>query len=101
MRDKIPVQISREFFDDITEIAKIEKREHLDVLNEVLSKGIQEKKIELAVKLYAEEKISLWKAAKLAGVSLWSMINILKNRKVEINYSKENLKSDILALEAK
>jgi len=37
----------------------------------------------------------MWRAAELAGVSLREMMIILKELRVELNYSIEDLESDI------
>jgi len=47
--------------------------------------------------LYREGKVSLWKAAKIAGLSLWEMIDLLAREKVLLNYTIEDLREDIEA----
>jgi predicted HTH domain antitoxin len=50
----------------------------------------------LAVELYREGNLSLGKAAELAGFkSRWEMLLLLKEKKVPINYSVEELEEDI------
>jgi len=48
---------------------------------------IQAKKLELAVKLYVEEKVSLQKAAQIAGLKLEAFINELRKRGVSVPLS--------------
>jgi len=53
----------------------------------------------LAVELYREEKLSLGKAKELAGLSTkWEMIQLLNERKVELNYSMDDWQSDLETL---
>ncbi|NJO14787.1 MAG: DUF29 family protein [Thioploca sp.] len=53
----------------------------------------------LAVELYREEKLSLGKAKELAGLSTkWEMIQLLNERKVDLNYSTDDWQSDLETL---
>jgi predicted HTH domain antitoxin len=47
-----------------------------------LAKAIANRKIEKALALYSSGKVTLWKASKIAGLSLWEMTGIVKQRKI-------------------
>ena len=53
----------------------------------------------LAIELYREGKVSLGKAAEIAGVSKWEMIEILASKNVPIQYDIKDLEKDIKTLE--
>ncbi|MCK4394908.1 UPF0175 family protein [Candidatus Bipolaricaulota bacterium] len=70
---------------------------------EVIDEGVRhilrshpEYKIEIAVKRYKEEVVSLGKAADLAGISLEEMKEILKTRGIALKgpESREEIKED-------
>lgn len=52
----------------------------------------------IAIELYREEKISMGKAAEIAGVSKIEMMGILREKKVPLQYSKKDLEEDLKAL---
>lgn len=53
----------------------------------------------LAVELYREGKLSLGKAAELAGVkSKWEMLMLLSERGVPLDYTAEDAKDDLRTL---
>ena len=53
----------------------------------------------LAVELYREGKLSLGKAAELAGAkSKWEMLMLLNERGVPIDYTSEDAKDDLQTL---
>jgi predicted HTH domain antitoxin len=53
----------------------------------------------LAVELYREGKLSLGKAAELAGAkSKWEMLMLLRERGVPIDYTSEDAKEDLQTL---
>ena len=53
----------------------------------------------LAIELYRERKVSLGKAAEIAGVSKWEMMEILASKNIPIQYDVEDLEKDIKTLE--
>lgn len=60
--------------------------EQSSLIRRLLKMSINEEKIEIAVKMYIDEKISLGKAAELAGVSIWEMLDELKRRNIALKY---------------
>jgi len=53
----------------------------------------------LAIELYREGKISLGKAAEIAKVSKWEMMEILASKGIPLQYDEEDLKEDVETLE--
>jgi predicted HTH domain antitoxin len=52
-------------------------------------------KLELALKQYINDKISLGKAAEIADISIWEMLDELKKRKITLNYRIEDAEKEI------
>ncbi len=99
MKDKlmtlrIPLEIDKE----IEELARIKDTDKSKLVRELIFLGVKEKKLEEAVKLYAHGKITLWKAARLAGLSLWKMIEVMEERRIPAQYGKKELEEDIKVL---
>jgi predicted HTH domain antitoxin len=42
--------------------------------------------------------VTSWKAAQLAGVSLWSFLEVFREKDVLIQYSEHDLEEDLKAL---
>jgi len=57
-----------------------------------------ELKIELAVSLYTQGRLSIGKARYLAGLSLWEFRQLLASRRISPHYEVEELKEDIATL---
>ena len=53
----------------------------------------------LAIELYREGKVSLGKAAEIAGVNKWEMMEFLASKNISIQYDVEDLEKDIKTLE--
>ncbi|MDI6640328.1 MAG: UPF0175 family protein, partial [Methanocellales archaeon] len=69
------------------------------IIRELLTRGIKEKKLDDAIERYRQGKITLWKASRIANISLWKIIEVLKERHVELQYGSEELRDDLKALE--
>ena len=91
---RMPVDVEKE----IEMLASEEGKDKSKIIRELLKSGIKEKKIEHALKLYKEGKITLWKAARVSDVSLWRMMEILRERKITIQYGERELSEDLKAL---
>ena len=94
MTFRIPIEINKE----IEELASVEDSDKSKLIRELIILGIKERKLKESIKLYIEGKISLWKAARLADISLWKMTEILEEKKINIQYGERELKEDLKAL---
>ncbi len=56
---------------------------------------LKERKLEQALKLYSEGKVTLWKAARLTNISLWEIMEIIKEKNIKIQYGEKELKEDL------
>jgi len=92
---RIPLKVDIE----IGEMASFEDSDKSKLLRELIVLGIRERKLERALKLYSDGKVSLWKASRLADYSLWKMIDVLRERKISIQYGEKELREDLKALE--
>jgi len=55
-------------------------------------------KLENAIELYKKGQVTGWKAARLAGISLWCFYDVLAQRGVLIQYSERDLEEDLKPL---
>lgn len=99
MKEKlVTFRMSVEIEKDIEKLTIVYDTDKSKLMRELLRLGIQKKKIEQSLFLYQEGKVSLWKAASLADVSLWKMIDILKEKKINLQYGEKEISEDFKAL---
>ncbi|MEK6824761.1 MAG: UPF0175 family protein [Nanoarchaeota archaeon] len=91
---RLPVEIDRE----IEKMAYMKDSDKSKILRELIIIGIRERKIQEAIRLYQEGKVTLWKAARLADISLWKMMEIVAKMKIIAQYGERELKEDLKAL---
>ncbi|MFB6088523.1 MAG: UPF0175 family protein [Candidatus Aenigmatarchaeota archaeon] len=92
---QIGFRTSKEIEQELTELAKMEKRSKSEEARIVLEKGLKERKKELAIEKYIQGEITLEKAAEIAGVSVWEMIEVLKERKISYNLDVEAVEKNL------
>lgn len=84
--------------DYLREIDSIAKERGLDratLIRQLLITGIKEYKVKMAVELYRAEKISIGKATEIAGVSIWEMVDILREQKIPLAYRISDAREEI------
>lgn len=75
---------------------------HLVIEDETLAAARmspEELKLELALSLYARERLTLGQAARLAGISQWRFQQALVAREMAVPYDETELKADQEQLE--
>jgi predicted HTH domain antitoxin len=88
---RLPADIEKE----LEKLAKREKVKKTVLFRKVLIIGLQELKEDYAMELYRQGKVTLWKAAELAGLSLWEMIDRIREKKIPVKYDVEDAKDDL------
>jgi len=79
----------------LREIADKEGKDRSTLIREMLEYGVKEKGLAQAVDLYRTGQVTGWRAAQLAGVSLWNFYRILGEKGVLIQYSEHDLEEDL------
>jgi len=73
----------------------------LEVPQDVLDSArltVPELKVEMAVYLYAQRRLSIGKARELAGMGLWEFRQVLASRHIPPHYDIDDLDADVAAL---
>jgi len=99
MAEVLTLRVEKELRQQLDDISDAEEKDRSEVIRELLFVGIQERRVTHALDEYKGGRITLWKAARSAGVSLWRMLEILKERKIELQYGLEELRQDFTPLE--
>lgn len=91
----ISTRIPDEMGKVLEEIEEEEKADRATVVRKLLAKGIEDWRRERALQLYREGKITLWLAARRAGISLREMMGLAAERGIEFRYTEKDLAEDI------
>ena len=98
MTDAISLRLSEETLRKLDDLSTREGKDRSTLIRELLEKGIKEKDLDNAVEKYKRGEATGWRAAQLAGVSLWNFIKVLDERGVLLQYGERDLERDLAAL---
>ena len=91
---RLPLELVRE----LELIEDVEQSDRSTTVRRLLSKAIQQWKLEHYARLYGDGKLTLARTARDAGVSLWEMMDYARARKVPAQYDLEDLEQDLGAI---
>lgn len=97
LTDVISTRVSDKLAQDLKEIEEEEQSDRATTIRKLLIRAIKEWKMEHALKLYHEGKVTLWRAARLAEVSLREMMEKAAQKGIEFKYTGKDLEEDIQA----
>ena len=92
---RLPLELVRE----LEFIEDVEQSDRSTTVRRLLAKAIQQWKLEHYVRLYGDGKLTLARAARDAGVSLWEMMDHARARKVPAQYDLEDLNRDLRTIQ--
>jgi predicted HTH domain antitoxin len=95
LSETLSLRIPKATAKKLREIANKEQKDRSTLIREILEQGVKEKNMEHAVELYRTGQITGWKAAQLAGISLWNFYKVIAEKGVLIQYSKQDLEEDL------
>lgn len=99
MSERLSIVIPSEMNEDIKKLQKILKMDKSTVIRHLLSKSIRDVKIQTLLDEYRKGKLSLGKAAELAGVNLWEFIEHCRRNQIKLDLTEEEVEIGIRRVE--
>lgn len=97
MTEVISTRIPNDVAKELKKIEKEEKTDRATIIRKLLATGIQQWKMEHALRLYRKGKVTLWRAARLAGLTLREMMQLTAKEGIQFQYTAKDLQEDIEA----
>lgn len=91
----VSVRLDNQIVKDIEFLMKDYKADRSEVIRRLIDRGLRQAKIEKVIELLRQQKISIGKAAKLAGVTIYEMIELCKKHEIRIGYTRDDLRRDL------
>ena len=79
-------------------IGGVEQGDRSATVRQLLTRGVHDWKLEHYARQYGDRKLTLARAAREAGVSLWEMMDYARSRKMAAQYELEDLQQDLKSL---
>jgi len=93
--EAVTARLPRDMLREVERLAKKLKVDRSELIRRLLDFALQQERIEEAVRAYQEGKVTLWKAAEMAGLSLREMMELARVRKIAVSYTIDDLRRDI------
>ena len=93
--EAVTARLPRDMLKEVERLAQKEKVDRSELIRRLLDFALQQKRIEEAVRAYQEGKVTLWKAAEMAGISLREMMELARTKKIPVSYTLDDLRRDI------
>ena len=87
-----------ELYGEILEYAREKGIPKTMALRELAREGIKRWRLKKALALYRKGKITLWKASRMAGLSLSKMVEVAASERIPIHYRAEDLERDFKSI---
>lgn len=94
----VTARVPEDLYEAIESIREEEQTDRSTAVKRLLQRGVDDWRVEAAVRRYRDRELSLGAAAEYADLSIWRMLDVLEERNVEINYTEEDLEADIAAV---
>jgi predicted HTH domain antitoxin len=97
---QINLRVPEEVASDLDQLAEQEHATRIDVARQILLEGVAERKRALALELYRQGRASKSKAAALAGISLWELMDLIEREGVPSSYTLQEAVEEVRRLVA-
>ncbi len=95
---QINVRVPGKVASDLDKLAEQEHASRVDLTRQILLDGIRQHKQDLGLRLYREGKISKSRAAEIAGLSLWEMMDLIEQAEVPAPYTVQDAVEEVRRL---
>ena len=95
MAQTVSVRISEETLAEVDRLADRLKTDRSEALRRFLERGLREARLDVALELLRESRVSMGRAAELAGVTLYEMLDLARQRGVQSGYGAQDLDRDL------
>ncbi len=91
----VTTRLPPEVLEEIEGIAEQDRIDRSEIIRRLLDQALAQRRVDKAVDAYRNRKVSMWRAAEMAKVSLREIMSLMKDLRVELNYTVEDLERDL------
>lgn len=95
MTSQIAARVDEDLLARIKEIEKEMRADRSEVIRRLLDEGVRQYRLERAVGLLRDGRATVSRAAEIAGVSIWDMLEVMRVKRVPIPYKAEDLRKSL------
>ncbi len=92
------VRLQKNLLKEADKLAEKELSDRTTILRQAIAKGLQALKLEYALTLYQQKKVSIGKAREIADITFWEFMDVLKERNIGFITDEEDLERQLREL---
>ena len=96
---QLNIRIPESLIEELERIATEEQVDRTSVARKLLTEGVNRWRLEHTLRLYQQGQITKERAAEMAGVSIYDILDELRQRGTVARYSLEELREDLTLLQ--
>ncbi len=90
-RQQVNLRLERELVEQLDDLARAEHVDRTEVARRILVEGVAEARIDRSLRDYAAGRVTAWRAAGDAGVSLYEMLDRIRERGIPYELDPDEL----------
>lgn len=94
----VSVRLSKESLAEVDRLARRLKTDRSEALRRFIERGLREARIDDAMDLLRRGKVSIGRAAEIAGITLYEMLELVREHHIPSGYGPEDLERDLREL---
>jgi predicted HTH domain antitoxin len=92
---QIATRVDEDLLAHIEEIEKETRADRAEVIRRLLDEGVKQYRLKKATELLRDGKVTISRAAEIADISIWEMMDVMRDRKIPVPYSAETLRREL------
>ena len=97
----VGTRLPKRLVQDLEQIERIEQSDRSPTVRKLLSRAIDEWRLDYYAKQYGQGKLSMARAARDAGVSIWEMHSFVRQHRIPAQYAHEEFEHDLKTIYAR
>lgn len=95
MTSQIAARVDEDLLAQIKEIEKETRVDRSEVVRRLLDEGVKQYQLKKAIKMLRDERVTVSRAAEIAGISIWDMLEVMHAKRIPIPYKAEDLRKSL------
>jgi len=96
---QLNIRVPESIVDELEQMAAEEQVDRTAVVRRLLVEGMRQWRLERALRLYEQGQVTRERAAELAGVSIYEVMDALRERGTSAQYTLGDLHEDLVLLQ--
>jgi predicted HTH domain antitoxin len=94
-KGQIAARVGEEMLAQIKEIEKETRADRSEVIRRLLDEGVKQYRLRKAIDMLRGERTTVSRAAEIAGIPIWNMLDVMHAKKIPIPYGAEDLRRSL------